>query len=141
MEHITTEELKHMTEEGLVLQGCGGDPDEWISGINELLTRENILLNGDTFKDVYIFEHDGLTNMLFNMEGVSLNIGKLAKWRIESHNTFGGTWLSDYLPNRLDVRMKEHPEEPSVLAQIRDARKNPAPRKPGKNRGKGDLEL
>ena len=35
----TTEDLRHMTdEEGLILQGCGGDLQEWVDGINELLT-------------------------------------------------------------------------------------------------------
>lgn len=108
MKHITTDELKRMTDaEGLVLQGCGGNPDEWVSGINELLTKEGILLDGDTFKDVYVFEHDGLTNMLFNMEDVRLDIGKLAMWRLASHETFGGTWLSDYIPNRLGAERPE----------------------------------
>lgn len=30
-------------KEGLVLQGCGGDPQEWLDGINGLLTDEGIL--------------------------------------------------------------------------------------------------
>ena len=33
-----TEDLRHMTdEEGLILQGCGGDLQEWVDGINDLL--------------------------------------------------------------------------------------------------------
>lgn len=47
----TTEDLRHMTdEEGLILQGCGGDLQEWVDGINELLTQEGILLNGSSSK-------------------------------------------------------------------------------------------
>ncbi len=104
MKHITTDELRNMTDtEGLILQGCGGDPQEWVDGINELLTREEILLEGAAFQEAYVFEHDGLTNILFSMEDVKLDIGKLAIWRIASRGTFGGTWLSDYLPNRLGV--------------------------------------
>jgi hypothetical protein len=34
-------------------------------------------------------------------------MGKLAIWRLQSHSAFGGTWLSDYLPNRLGVHMDE----------------------------------
>ena len=35
----TTEDLRHMTdEEGLILQGCGGDLQEWVDGINDLLS-------------------------------------------------------------------------------------------------------
>jgi hypothetical protein len=43
MKRITTDELKHMTDkEGLILQGCGGDPDEWLKGINEGGPEENV---------------------------------------------------------------------------------------------------
>ena len=99
---ITTDELRRMTnQEGLILQGCGGDAQEWIDGINELLTQEVILLEGTEFKHVKSFCHEGLTNLLFPFEGVKLDLGKLAIWRIKSHETFGGAWLSDYVPNRL----------------------------------------
>lgn len=98
----TTEDLRRMTdEEGLILQGCGGDLQEWVDGINELLTQEGILLNGSKFENAATFQHDGLTNLLFSFEGVQLNVGKLAMWRIQTHSQFGGTWLSDYVPNRL----------------------------------------
>lgn len=58
--------------EGLVLQGCGGDPQEWVDGINGLLTDEGILKNGSSFHEVYSFENNGLTCLLFDMEGVKL---------------------------------------------------------------------
>jgi hypothetical protein len=102
MKNITTDELRRMTgSEGLVLQGCGGDSQEWLNGINELLTEASILLGGSTFKDAYSFEHEGLTNLLFDFDGVELDVGKLAIWRLRTHEQFGGTWLSDYVPNRL----------------------------------------
>lgn len=102
MKQITTADLCKMAgTEGLILQGCGGDPQEWLNGINEMLTREGILQNGDTFKEVSVFEHDGRTNLLFPMDGVDLDMGRLAMWRLASHGSFGGTWLSDYVPNRL----------------------------------------
>jgi hypothetical protein len=99
--------------EGLILQGCGGDPAEWVTGINELLSSEGILLDGDSFNDVAVFEHDGLTNLLFIMDDIKLDIGKLAMWRLQSHDAFGGKWLSDYVPNRLGVELTEMetPEE------------------------------
>lgn len=89
--------------EGLVIQGCGGDLNEWIDGINGLLTDAGILKNGDTFRDVYAFEHDGCTNLLFMMDTVDLDVSKLAMWRLQSHSQFGGTWLSDYRVNRLGI--------------------------------------
>lgn len=104
----TTEDLRHMTnEEGLSLQGCGGDLQEWVDGINDLLTQEGILLNGTKFEHASTFQHDGLTNLMFSFEGVQLNVGKLALWRIQTHSQFGGTWLSDYVPNRLGGFIQE----------------------------------
>lgn len=36
---VTIDELCQMNDqEGLILQGCGGDLQEWVDGINELLT-------------------------------------------------------------------------------------------------------
>lgn len=32
---------------------------------------------------------------------MKLDIGKLAVWRLQTHSEFGGTWLSDFVPNRL----------------------------------------
>lgn len=104
----TTEDLRRMTdEEGLILQGCGGDLQEWVDGINDLLTQEGILLNGTKFEHAATFQHDGLTNLMFSFEGVQLNVGKLALWRIQTHSQFGGTWLSDYVPNRLGGFIQE----------------------------------
>lgn len=118
----TTEDLRHMTnEEGLILQGCGGDLQEWVDGINDLLTQEGILLNGTKFEHVATFQHDGLTNLLFSFEGVQLNVGKLAMWRIQTHSQFGGTWLSDYVPNRLGWFIQEQkPVKPKMELLSRD---------------------
>ena len=115
---ITLDELRNMKDsEGLIIQGCGGDLSEWVTGINELLTEEGILLDGDKFTDVVAFENDGLTNLLFKMDDdIKLDMCKLAMWRLQSHSTFGGYWLSDYLPNRLgvsiDIDMPMEQEKP-----------------------------
>ncbi len=48
---VTTDDLRRMNgKEGLVLQGCGGDPQEWLDGINGLLTDEGILKDGSKFE-------------------------------------------------------------------------------------------
>jgi hypothetical protein len=113
IKNITLDELRRMRNtEGLILQGCGGDPQGWLDGINGLLTERGILKDGEIFKDISVFEHNGCTNILFHMDDVKLNIERLALWRLESHSIFYGTWLSDYLPNRLGVNMDEPiPEE------------------------------
>ena len=106
---ISTEQLRRMgDQEGLVLQGCGGDPQEWVDGINEILAQEGILKKGAGFEEAYTFRHDGLTCMLFPFkENMELDMGKLAIWRLASYSTFGGTWLSDYVPNRLGGFIQE----------------------------------
>lgn len=99
---IEKEELRKMgNSEGLIIQGCGGDIEEWVEGINSLLTEESILLEGSKFETCMHFENEGVTCLLFPFEGVKLNAGKLAMWRLGTYDTFGGTWLSDYVPNRL----------------------------------------
>lgn len=102
IKRITTEDLRHMDgQEGLILQGCGGDLQEWVDGINDLLTEVGILLDGSQFESVSVFQHQGLTNLLFPFDGAKLDAGKLAMWRLRTHGQFGGTWLSDYVPNQL----------------------------------------
>ena len=107
---VKTDELRRMNgAEGLILQGCGGDPQEWLDGINGLLTDEGILKNGSKFENISVFQNGSLTNILFSFEdGVDIDMGKLAMWRLHSHEQFGGTWLSDYVPNRLGGFISEH---------------------------------
>lgn len=110
---ITTEDLRCMDDkEGLILMGCGGDLQEWLDGINEMLTDAGILKNGSIFEQISTFEHEGLTCLLYPFEGVDLNIGKLAMWRLQTHSELGGTWLSDFVPNRLGGFIGEPAEEP-----------------------------
>lgn len=100
---ISKDALRRMDgSEGLILQGCGGSLDEWVNGINDMLTEDGILLNGTRFHDCTTFEHEGMTCLLFPFsDDVKLNVGKLAMWRLQTHGNFGSTWLSDYVPNRL----------------------------------------
>ena len=113
MKDITLDELKTMRKhEGLIIQGCGGDPQEWIDGIQDLLTTEEILLDGDTFKDVFRFENEGVTCLLFDFRDTKLNVSKLAMWRLSTHGAFGGTWLSDYLDNRFGKEMQTERQKP-----------------------------
>ena len=117
VKQITTDDLRHMDgKEGLVLQGCGGPFQEWLDGINEMLTEDGILLNGSRFESASVFQHGGLTNLLFSFEGVELDMGKLAMWRLQTHGRFGGTWLSDYVPNRLGgfIEQPQVPQKPKM---------------------------
>ena len=119
VKQIAADDLRHMEgQEGLVLQGCGGPAQEWVDGINGLLTEAGILLDGSTFRaeNVSAFQHDDLTCLLFPFEGVKLDMGRLAMWRLQTHGQFGGTWLSDYVPNRLGgfVQAEPQPQKPRM---------------------------
>ena len=95
--------LNYEEKDGLILQGCGGDPQEWIDGINELFTKQEILLDDTKFnaENCAVFDNNGSTCILYPFsEDVNLNVGKLAMWRIGTHSEFGGTWLSDFVDHQ-----------------------------------------
>ena len=119
---VTADDLRQMEDqEGLVLQGCGGDLQEWVDGINDLFTEAGILQSGSRFGRVSVVQQDGLTNLLFPFEGVQLDVGKLAIWRLQTHAQSGGTWLSDYVPNRLGGFVQEQrPTKPKMALVGRD---------------------
>ena len=48
---ISLHDLRKMNDsEGLVLQGCGGDLQEWVDGINDMLTEIGIFKNKNKLK-------------------------------------------------------------------------------------------
>ena len=115
IKEISIDELRKMDKkEGLILQGCGGDLQEWLDGINDLLTTEGVLLNGSKFDTIYSFQVGDHTDLLFPFDNVELNIGKFAMWRLQTHNTFSGTWLSDLVPNELGGFLSEEKAEEKV---------------------------
>ena len=119
IKHLTPKEVAAMTtKEGLVLQGCGGDLAEWVNGINEMLTEYGVFKDGNPFTEVSTFKMGEVTNLLFHMdEELKLDIGKLAMWRISTYETFGATWLSDYIPNRLSKYSTERQEQGNPLQE------------------------
>ena len=112
IKNVSLHELRKMdNKEGLVLQGCGGDLQEWVDGINEMLTENGILQNENRFEKAYTFNNENLTCLLFPFDGVQLDVGKLAVWRLETRETFGSTWLTDYVDNRLNGFISEQTAE------------------------------
>lgn len=66
---------------------------EWVDGINDMLTESGILLDGTKYDErkVGTFKRDGLTNLLFPFDDtIKLNMGKLAMWRLQTHDQIGG---------------------------------------------------
>lgn len=102
IKNITANDLKKMNnKEGLILQGCGGEVKEWVDGINDILTENGILLDDTKFDDVSVFQNDGVTCIPYPFDNVHLDVGKLSMWRLQSYTAFAGTWLSDYVDNKL----------------------------------------
>lgn len=102
IKNITTSDLRKMNnKEGLILQGCGGEVKEWVDGINDILTENGILLDDTKFDDVSVFQNEGVTCILYPFDNVHFDVGKLSMWRLQSYTAFAGTWLSDYVNNKL----------------------------------------
>ena len=102
IKNITTNDLRKMNnKEGLILQGCGGEVKEWVDGINDILTENGILLDDTKFDNVSVFQNEGVTCILYPFDNVHLDVGKLSMWRLQSYTAFAGTWLSDYVNNKL----------------------------------------
>ena len=108
---ITVDQMRQMEDqEGLVLQGCGGSLQEWQDGINQLLAEEGILQGGTKLEDIYVFQNEGCTCLLFPFTPeVQLDMGKLALWRIRSSEQFGGCgsvtmWTSSWVDTYRIIR-------------------------------------
>lgn len=88
---------------GFVIMGAGGDIQEWLTGIEEILKRENVVTQeGDTFSRVAkltgnVKGEDGRTDYVFLFTDTAKpEVGRLAIWRL----TFGGiSWMDDFVDN------------------------------------------
>lgn len=102
----TLEEVYNM-DEGLVIQGCGGDLGDWVEGITSLLVDKGVTAQNFSFPKVMTFQLEDTINLLFPIEEEGIDIGKLAVWRLENREQYGAVWLSDYKINTLDLDMEE----------------------------------
>lgn len=92
------QDLRELNQnDGLILQGCGGELTEWVEGINKLLTEEMILLEGSQFEDCYVFKNGELTCMLFPFGEQKVDMGRFMVWKMLTANRLGSMWLSDYI--------------------------------------------
>ena len=99
---ITCSEVKELRNgkyEYLILQGCGGDLNDWVDGITKLFREQGIIDDSFSFDEVYTFENNNLTNLAFGLNSKKINMGKLAPFRLIIREDFGAMWLSDYIDN------------------------------------------
>lgn len=106
---ITFSELKRMVKkddaEGIILLGAGGDLKDWINGVSSQLYDQGIATSGnpsDLWSGAYELKTSGGRTDLaleFKRSSNSLNVGKLAMWRLQ----FGdASWFTDYVENYKD---------------------------------------
>lgn len=109
VKEISTNELRTMKDKaGIIFQDCNDEPQVWVKGINDLLTEDNILLEGTRLEEVSSFKHEGSPCLLFEFkDDDKIDMGKLAIWRIKTHHVFGGTWLDDFVNLKLSGFIQE----------------------------------
>ncbi|MGF7058693.1 hypothetical protein [Brassicibacter mesophilus] len=88
--------------EGLVMLGAGGNLNDWLNGLKDMLVEEDHVIVKDTnntfWKKAYeLTTTGGRTDLvlIFNDKN-QVNWGSLALWRLRFGNC---SWLSDYIIN------------------------------------------
>jgi len=88
-------------EEGIVALGCGGDANEWVEGITNLLNEEEIAKGSadNLWKNIYkLTTTGGRTDIVFVSHNClkDFNVSKMAMWRLRMGDI---SWISDYVTN------------------------------------------
>ena len=110
IKEIDIQDLRKMKgNDGLIVQGCGGELTEWVEGINNELTKANILLEGSRFENCYTFQNEESTCLLFPFKDQKINAGKFNIWKLVMQPHMGSMWLSDFVDIYLGGFIK--PEE------------------------------
>ena len=104
-------EISNRKDEGIVILGAGGDPQDWIKGICEMWKKEDITPNDSpeyNFSEVHLLISTGGRRdlaMIFKKDA-ALNIGRMAMWRLRMGDC---SWVSDFV-----VNYKKHYTEPVI---------------------------
>ena len=105
---ITFKELKekYSENEAFVILGCGGSIEEWINGITELLYEEGAVTHNDpdkVWEGAYTTSTTGgridLILMFPDKAADAIDVGRLAILRLQMHEDYPNSWLSDYYSN------------------------------------------
>ncbi len=114
----TTNELRDMNREGIVLQGCFGAGEEWLKGLNCLLEKEHVFLDENRFEDCFVFEHEGTRCLFFPFGNTQLNVGQFRNWLNKTDEAFQGIVFSDYVEQRLGGFKHSKERERPICASI-----------------------
>lgn len=94
------EKVRNENEEGIVLLGAGGDLQEWIKGITDVLKKEGIVSKTDSSEDLWdsptkLVSTGGRTDLVLYFKG-KFDMGKMAMWRLRMGDC---SWVSDFVVN------------------------------------------
>lgn len=99
----TTTDLLTEAKEGMVAIGTGGDPNDWIEGINKMMVDEEVTSNPEIFTDIRSFDIGDLHYLVFMFPEPEVdedfNVGRLAMVRLANGEFL--KWLSDFKVNTL----------------------------------------
>ena len=91
-------------QDGIVLMGCGGDPNEWAGGVADLLHKEEIVTSADpteVWNEAFLLTTTGGRTdiaLTFN-PNMKFNYNKMALWRLRMGDC---SWIMDYVVNYTD---------------------------------------
>ena len=81
--------------EALVVMGTGGNIDEWVTGLNEILIDKNLITK--PVEDWYLMTTTGgRYDLVMPLPDEGIDVGKFAAWKA---NTSCCSWWSDYRVN------------------------------------------
>ncbi len=99
IEKISVEKLRTFKDkEGLVFQSWGVRIEDWIDHINDILTKEGVLLDGIRLETCYTFLHGHRNCAFLEIKDEKIDKDKLNEWVTEEHERLGVYWLTDYVP-------------------------------------------
>lgn len=95
------EALVKSADEGIVLLGCGGDLNEWLTGVSKTLKEEDIVKSDnpdELWNGAYeITSTGGRTDLVLPFKSETyFNMGIMAIWRLRFGNC---SWISDFKTN------------------------------------------
>lgn len=64
-----------------------------------MLKDEGIVSDSFSFSEVYCFQNEEITNLLFPLYDKDIVFGKLSVFRLKMRESLGAMWLSDYIDN------------------------------------------
>ena len=99
---FSTFKTNYANKFGMVILGAGGNLNEWVEGIGNLLLEQKLVEIAPIFSEAFkltgnVLGNEGRTDLaLIFDKNTKVNIGKLAMWRISVGSC---SWIDDFIVN------------------------------------------